>query len=136
MTRQTSPMRQIGLAVILIAAPVALFSGYEFYTVNSAQAASAGLGDLSSFKTIIADVQAFIDKGDMAGAAKRITDWETAWDQAETAIRPMNQAQWGNIDQASDGALSAVRKSKPDPVAAKEAVAALMAELNDPSKAP
>ena len=72
----------------------------------------------------------------MAGAAKRITDFETAWDQAETAIRPLNQTQWGNIDQASDGALSAVRKSKPDPAAAKAALATLMATLNDPSKAP
>ena len=53
-----------------------------------------------------------------------------------TAIRPLNPTQWGNIDQASDGALSAVRKSNPDPAAAKAAVAALMATLTDPSKAP
>jgi hypothetical protein len=113
-----------------------VFSGYEVYATNSAQAATTGLGDLGNFKTIIADVQALIDKNDIPGAAKRITDFETAWDQAETAIRPLNQTQWGNIDQASDGALSAVRKSKPEQAEAKTAVATLMAELNDPSKAP
>lgn len=129
-------MKQVLLAIMLIAVPVAMFSGYEVYTVGAAQAATGGLGDLSNFKTIIADVQALIDKGDMPGAAKRITDFEAAWDQAETAIRPLNQGQWGNIDQASDGALSAMRSSKPDAARAKDAVATLMAELNDPSKAP
>lgn len=131
-----SPFKHIALAVALIAAPVAIFSGYEMYSVKSAEAASTGLGDLSAFKAIIADVEALVEKGDMGGAAKRITDWETAWDQAETAVRPLNQTQWGNIDQASDGALSAVRKTNPDQAAAKAALATLMATLNDPSKAP
>ena len=43
---------------------------------------------------------------------------------------------WLLDEQASDAALSAVRKSKPDAAAARVAVAALMAELNDPSVAP
>lgn len=129
-------LKQALLAIVLIAIPVAAFSGFEFYATRSAVAAQAGLGDLSSFKAIISDVQALVDKGDMAGAAKRITDFETAWDQAETAIRPLNQTQWGNIDQAADGALSAVRKSNPDPAAAKAALATLVTTLEDPNKAP
>lgn len=103
---------------------------------NTAVAAESGLGDLSNFKTIVADVQALAEKGDIPAAAKRITDYETAWDQAETAIRPLNQAQWGNIDSANDAAFSAIRKSKPDAAAVKDALATLMATLNDPSKAP
>src|SRR5262245_16832545 len=106
-------MRQFLLALVLIAVPVALFTGYEIYRPGAAIAASSGLGDLSQFKTIIADVQALADKGDMAGAAKRITDFESAWDQAETAIRPLDQAAWGNIDSAADAALRAVRSSPP-----------------------
>ena len=136
MTQNKSILRQTALAAILIAAPVAAFTAYQFYAANSAEAATSGLGDLSNFKTIITDVQALVDKGDMQGASKRVTDWETAWDQAETAIRPLNQTQWGNIDQASDAALSAVRKASPDQSAAKAALATLMAELNDPNKAP
>jgi hypothetical protein len=127
-------MKQILLALALIAAPVALFSGYEFYLTSTVQAASTGLGDLSSFKTIIADVQALVDRGDMPGAAKRITDFESAWDQAETAIRPLDPTAWSNIDGAADAALSSVRRSKPDAAAAKSALADLMTVLTDPSK--
>ena len=129
-------LKQILLAVALIALPVGMFSGYELYTTHGAAAAQTGLGDLTTFKAIVADVEAMVDKGDIPGAAKRITDYETAWDQAETAIRPLNQTQWGNIDSANDAAFSTIRKSKPDPVAVKDALATLMATLNDPSKAP
>lgn len=129
-------MKQLLLALMLIALPVALFSGYEFYTARTAQAASTGLGDLSTFKTIISDVQGLASKGDIAGAARRITDFETAWDQAETAIRPLDQTQWGNIDTAADGALKAVRAPQPQPDKVRSALAVLMAELTDPSKTP
>src|SRR4051794_8826748 len=98
-------MKQILLAIVLIAVPVALFSGYELYMPGRAVAATSGLGDMSAFKTIIADVQALADKGDLPGAAKRITDFESAWDEAETAIRPLDQTAWGNVDFAADSAL-------------------------------
>ena len=129
-------MKQVFLAIVLIAVPVAVFSSYELYAGNTAVAAERGLGDLSTFKTIIAGVQALADKGDFPAAARRITDYETAWDGAETANRPLNQTQWGNIDSANDAAFSAIRKRKPDAVAVKDALGTLMATLNDPSKAP
>jgi hypothetical protein len=134
--RGAALLKQIVLAIVLIAVPVAIFSGYEVYAAGKAEATTVGLGDLSSLKTIITDVQALVDKNDMAGAKARITDFESAWDQAETAIRPLNPTQWGNIDQAADGALSAVRKGTPDVAAAKAALATLVATLNDPSKTP
>ncbi|ENN88527.1 hypothetical protein RHSP_79878 [Rhizobium freirei PRF 81] len=126
-------MRQIFLAIALIAAPVAAFTGFEFYT-STAPAKAAGLGNLSSFKTIIADVQTLTSKGDLAGAAKRITDYETAWDQAETAIRPLNQNDWNNIDAASDAALKALRQSSPSAEKANKTLAALTAVLNNPAQ--
>ena len=129
-------MRQLFLALILIAVPVAAFSGYEIYASKSAVAAESGLGDLSAFKAIVSDVNALVEKGDLAAAAKRITDYETAWDQAETAIRPLDQEQWRNIDDANDATFSAIRKSTPDIAAVKAALATLIATLNDPSKAP
>jgi len=129
-------MKQVLLAIVLIAVPVALFSAFQVYSSRLAQTASSGLGDMSAFKAIVSDVQALADKGDMAGAAERVTDFETAWDQAETAIRPMSPSQWANVDQAADGALKSVRASTPAPDKTKAALATLMAELNDPSKTP
>jgi hypothetical protein len=125
-------MKQFFLAIALIVAPVAIFTGFEFY-VSNAPAKAANLGDLSSFKTIVADVQTLASKGDLAGAAKRITDYETAWDQAETAIRPLNQTDWGNIDAASDAALKALRQSPPSADKVNKTLAGLMAVLSDPA---
>lgn len=126
-------MKQFFLAIALIAAPVAAFSGFELYA-NATQAKTAGLGDLSSFKKIIADVQVLVAKGDLPGAAKRITDYETAWDQAQTAIRPLNPNEWNNIDAASDDALKALRQTNPSPDKVSKTLAALMAVLNSPAK--
>jgi hypothetical protein len=129
-------MKQLLLAMILVAVPVALFGGYEIYSASIVTAAPRRLGDLGNFKVIISDVQKLAEKGDIPAAAKRITDFETAWDQAETAIRPLNQTEWGNIDLAADGALKAVRAANPQPSRVQATLATLMAELNDPSKAP
>ncbi|ANL57315.1 MULTISPECIES: hypothetical protein [Rhizobium] len=128
-------MKQIILAIALIVAPVAAFTGFELYA-NKAPAETADLGDLSSFKTIIADVQTLCSKGDLSAAAKRITDYETAWDQAETAIRPLNPTDWDNIDVASDAALKALRQSAPSADKVNKALAALMVELDDPANPP
>ncbi|MEO9228359.1 MAG: hypothetical protein ABI216_05325 [Devosia sp.] len=126
-------LKQIFLAIILVAVPVAAFTGYQVYARSSVTTV-AGLGDLSSLKTIVADAQNLATKGDLPATAKRMTDWESAWDAGETAMRPLNQTYWGNIDAASDGALHAVRVSTPKPDDVKQALDALMAALNDPSK--
>jgi hypothetical protein len=127
-------MRQIFLAVALIVAPVAAFTGFELLYASNAPAETAGLGDLSSFKTIIADVQTLAAKGDLTAAAKRITDYETSWDQAEAAIRPLNLTYWNNIDAASDAALKALRQSVPSADKVNKTLVALMAVLNNPAQ--
>ncbi|RDJ04217.1 hypothetical protein [Rhizobium grahamii] len=126
-------MRQIFLAIALIIAPVAAFTAFELYA-NNASTKTTDLGDLSSFKTIVADVQALAAKDDLTSAAKRITDYETAWDQAESAIRPLNPNDWNNIDAASDAALKALRQSTRSADNVNKTLAALMAVLNHPAQ--
>lgn len=125
-------MKQILLATALILAPVGAFTAFQMTFVGSAQA-DASLGDLSSMKAIVADVQKIAATGDLAAAATRVTDWETAWDDAEAGMRPLNPDAWGKIDAASDATLKALRKGTPTADAVNSALAALMAALDNPT---
>ena len=127
-------MRQLLLATALIALPVAAFTGYNVYaakTAVTANASSASLGVLSTFRTIITDVQAIAAMGDLVAAKTRIKDFEIAWDENETGLKPMDPAHWGMIDDAADGAFTALRSSKPDPARVTETLVALQASLQD-----
>jgi hypothetical protein len=129
-------LKQILLATALIAAPVAGFSAWEHWygqTANAPAAANA-LGDMTAFKTIVTDVQALIGH-DLPGAATRITDLETAWDDAEDKLRPLDQAQWGAVDGKIDTALKSLRAATPDAAKAAAALTALQTALDDPGTA-
>jgi len=96
-----------------------------------AQAAStgAGLGDLAPFKTITDDTLVLVKKGDMPGAAKRITDLETAWDKSHPDLQAKDPAAWDKLDHAIDTALTTTRAAKPDVKASADALTALDAAL-------
>ena len=131
-------MKQLFLAVILIIVPVAIFTaGYIYLEPPAAAAAaavnSAPLGDLSALKAIVTDVTAIAAAGDLAGAATRATDFETAWDDAEATMRPMDPAAWGTVDDAADAALHALRASSPDAAKVTATLAGLTAALDHPA---
>lgn len=135
-------MRNLLLSTLLIAVPVGAFAaGYLLVQPSqspSAQAAAQGpsLGDMTPFATIITDVQSMAASGDLGKAERRITDFETAWDDAQQTLRPVNTANWGNVDVAADAVLDALRASKPDPLAVESTLSDLQAELADPSRTP
>jgi hypothetical protein len=127
-------MKQVLLAIVLVLVPVAAFAGFHVLTTPNVSNAR-GLGDLTAFKTIVTDVQVQVDKGDMVAAAARMTDYESAWDQGQTSIRPLNPTYWGNVDAASDGAIKALREPHPSPEKVRKTLSGLTASLDDPSKA-
>ena len=135
-------MKNLLLSVALVALPVGLFAGVYSVLVPSTDAhvsapiPKAGLGDMSGFVTIITDVSAIAATGDFAAAKARITDFETAWDDAAGTLRPMNTLFWGNVDIAADAALDALRAGTPDAATVTATLADLSAELADPSKMP
>jgi hypothetical protein len=130
-------MKQFLLALLLTAAPVAAFTGFQIYLVpHQAQAADVkSLGDLTPMAAIIDDVTAIAKTGDMAKAQMRITDFETAWDDAEPTMHPLNPDAWGVVDTAADHALKALRAGTPDAAKVTEMLAALSAALVNPSMA-
>ncbi len=100
---------------------------------NSAFAATeqvVKLGDLSNFETIASDTLTLVSKGDMTAAEKRITDFETAWDNAEPTLYPKDKSGWSVIDDAADKAISSLRATKPDQGRAKMAVSGLVKALH------
>jgi hypothetical protein len=128
-------MRQILLATALVAMPVAVFFGGRAVLMPASVQSQAGpsLGDLGPMQAIVTDVQAIVATGDLAKAETRITDLETAWDDAEAAMQPKNPEAWGTVDDAIDTALKALRATAPDAATATAALAALQGVMADPT---
>ena len=76
--------------------------------------------DMTGFRTIVTDTLAKVQAGDQAGAVARITDLETAWDDAEGRLQPMDPTGWESLDRKIDKALKAMRTPDPDPAAEKK----------------
>jgi hypothetical protein len=127
-------VRQFLLAAVLVFGAVALFFvGRAVLAPDLALAASASLGDLQPMQAIVTDVQGIVGSDDLGAAKTRITDLETAWDDAEAEMRPKDPAAWGKVDDAIDAALSALRKGNPDAGEAGQVLQALQEVMADPS---
>ncbi|MFO1201981.1 MAG: hypothetical protein U1E58_05025 [Tabrizicola sp.] len=123
-------MRQVLLAVALVAGAVALFIAGRMMLLPGA---GQSLGDLAPMQAIVTDVQAIVGTGDLAKAETRITDLESAWDEAEATLRPKDPAAWGRVDDAIDAALSALRAPSPDAQAAGATLVSLQAVMANPA---
>jgi uncharacterized membrane-anchored protein len=85
--------------------------------------------DIAKFRTIAQDTLAKVQAGDQAGATARIKDLETAWDDNQATLQPMDETAWHVLDGQIDSVLKALRASKPDPATETQALTALSTTL-------
>ncbi len=67
--------------------------------------------------------------GDQAGAKTRVTDLETAWDDAQEALDAADCQAWTFVAQQIDPVLSAVRAGNPDAAKEEQAINQLLATI-------
>lgn len=122
-------LSHLALATCLFALPVA--GVVTFSTASFATATVSELGDLSAMRTIVADTKALVATNDLAGAKAKITEYETAWDNAAGDLRAKSAAKWDAIDAASDGAIESLRADA-SAETSDAALTALLAQLDNP----
>jgi hypothetical protein len=85
--------------------------------------------EITKFRTIAQDTLSRVQAGDQAAATARIKDLETAGDDDESTLRPLDETAWTVLDGRIDSVLTAVRASKPDPATETQTLTALMTAL-------
>lgn len=98
-------------------------------SAGSPAAQVSPLGDLSKFRSITQDTLNLLTAGDQSGATARVTDLETAWDNAEARLKPRDKAAWTEIDDKIDTVLRELRSTSPNPTGEKTALTALLTAL-------
>ena len=88
------------------------------------------LGDLSNFRQITEATLTLVQSNDLSSAKTRITDLETAWDNAQSTLKPMNPGKWTMMDSSIDDALKSLRASHPDATQCASSLQALLGVID------
>jgi uncharacterized membrane-anchored protein len=96
---------------------------------HSAVAAASPLGDMSEFIVITQDTLDLLTAGKQADATTRITDLETAWDNAQATLKRRNPDAWTAVDDKIDAVLRELRSTSPNPTTETAALTALLAQM-------
>jgi uncharacterized membrane-anchored protein len=96
---------------------------------GSAVVKASPLGDMSAFLVITQDTLTMLDAGKQADATTRITDLESAWDNAQATLKRRNPDEWTAVDDKIDVVLRELRSTSPNPTTEKVALQALLTQM-------
>lgn len=85
--------------------------------------------EIAKFRTITADTLARLNAGHQGAATTRVTDLETAWDDAQPTLEPKSEQSWHFLDSEIDQVLKALRAPNPDKAAEVKALNTLLTSL-------
>jgi uncharacterized membrane-anchored protein len=85
--------------------------------------------EVSKLRVITHDTLTKVQAGDQTGAVARIKDLESAWDDDQSTLKPMDDTAWHFLDGQIDEALSAVRADTPNTDSQKHALGTLLISL-------
>ena len=88
------------------------------------------LGDLSVFRKIAEEMLQKVNAKDMNAVKSKAADLETAWDDAQPKLRPMNGEKWTQMDNAIDEVLKKARAAAPNSTDNAASINALIAVIN------
>ncbi|WP_433208720.1 COG4705 family protein [Nocardia sp. CA-107356] len=86
--------------------------------------------EIAKFRTITQDTLTKVQAGQHNDAKARIKDLETAWDQDQDTLQPVDKTAWDVLDAQIDSALEALRASKPDPATETRTLTTLLTSLS------
>jgi hypothetical protein len=89
-------------------------AGFALPPIHGAPATSSKLGDLSAYRTIAIETKTLAEKGDLPGAAIRISDLESSWEAAEVELQSRASLEWHVLDRAVDRAVTVTKASSRD----------------------
>ncbi len=96
----------------------------------AASSPAAPLGDVSGFRAITDDTLRLVNAGRFHDAKTRITDLETAWDDAQARLQAMAPAEWKVVDLSIDNVLRKIRVVEPVASQCRSALESLLGTLD------
>jgi hypothetical protein len=82
--------------------------------------------DIAKLRAITTDALTKVNAGDQSGAASAATKLETASDDDQTKLKPLDNEAWTFLDGQVDAVLQSVRANSPDSAAELVALHALI----------
>jgi uncharacterized membrane-anchored protein len=100
-------------------------------TLAPGQSATAHFpaAEVAKFRTIAADSLTKVQAGDQTAATARIKDLETAWDDDQPTLQPLDDTSWTVLDGQIDSVLKALRASNPNPATETQTLTTLLTSL-------